>query len=70
LPTTLVPSMKDGRGLPAALLVLGQFAELSHDPLSRPAFGALRFDQGKVDVPLAILGSLIASKVHPRLPAT
>ena len=51
--------VKDGRALPAPLLVLGQFAELRDDPLPRPSLGALGFDEGEVGVSLAVLGALV-----------
>jgi len=68
--------MKDGRTLPATLLIPRQLAELGDDSLPRPALGSLRFDQREVGVSLAVpsklracLGPVVFAKKHPCLPA-
>src|SRR3972149_1235592 len=64
-----MPAMKDGRTLPATLLVGGQLTKLRDDALPWSALRSLRFDQGKVGVTLAVLGPVVLAKKHPCLPA-
>ena len=62
--------VKDGRALPAALLVGVEFAQVGDDLLPRPGVGANAFDEGEVGVRLAVLGARVAAEKHPPLPVT
>jgi len=64
-----VPAMKDGRTLPATLLIPRQLTKLRDDALPRPALRAMGFDQREVGVSLAVLGPVVFAKKHPCLPA-
>ena len=47
--------VKDDGALPAAFLVVVEFAQMGDDALPRPGIGANAFDQGVVGVRLAVL---------------
>jgi hypothetical protein len=57
--------MKNGRALPASLLIRRQLTELGHDALSRPALRAVGFHQCEISMSLAVLGAVIFAKKHP-----
>jgi len=56
--------MKDGRTLPATLLIPRQLPELGDDSLPRPALRSLRFDQREIGVSLAVPSKLRAMELH------
>ena len=53
--------VKHDGALPAAFLVVVEFAQVGDDPLSWPGLGANAFHQGVVGVRLAVFGAAIAS---------
>ena len=59
--------VKDDGALPAAFLIVIEFAEMSDDALARPGIGANALDESIVGVGLALFGPLIASEKHPCL---
>jgi hypothetical protein len=61
LTTFPLPVVKQDSALPAALLVVVEFAQVGDDPLSRPGFGADAFDQGVIGMRLAVFGAVVAS---------
>ena len=68
LPVFALAIVKDDRALPASFLVVVEFAEVGDGVLSRPGLGANTLDQGVVGVGLAVLGAVVASQKHDRLP--
>ena len=56
--------------LPAALLVMVQFAEIGNDVLTRSSLSAKAFDQGVVAMGLAVLVAGVAAKEHAGLLGT
>ena len=63
-----LPVVKHDGALPATFLVVVELTEMGDDPLSRPGLGADAFDESVVGVRLAVLGAVIASQEHDRLP--
>ena len=59
--------VEDDGALPAAFLVVVEFAEIGDDVLPRPGLGAHALDQGVVGVGLAFLGAGVAAQEHPCL---
>ena len=57
--------VKDDGALPAAFLIVIEFAQMSDDVLARPGVGAHALDEGIVGVRLAVLGAAVASQKHP-----
>jgi hypothetical protein len=62
--------VKPDSALPAAFLLMVEFTEVSDDVLPRTSLGSNAFNQGVVDMRLAVLGSPITSQKHCGLPAT
>jgi hypothetical protein len=56
--------------LPAALLVVVEFAQIGDDVLTRPGLGASALHQGVVSVGLSVLVASVAAQEHAGLPST
>jgi len=61
--------VEDDRALPAAFLVVIEFAEVGDRALSRSIGRAFAFDESVVRVFLAVLEALVSSQKHRRPPA-
>src|SRR6516165_3759003 len=68
LTTVSLPVVKQDGALPAALLVVAEFAEMGDDSLPWPRVGPDAFDQGVVGGRLAVSGAVVASQEHGSLP--
>ena len=68
LTTVSLPVVKHDGALPTPFLVVVEFAEIGDHPLSWPGLGANAFYQGVVGMGLAVLGAVVASQEHDRLP--
>jgi hypothetical protein len=62
-----VAVVEDDGALPAAFLIVIEFAEVSDDALPRSGLGADAFDEGVVGVDFALFRSLVTSQEHLRL---
>ena len=62
-----VAVVKDDRALPAAFLIVIEFAQVSDDALPRAGSGANALDQRIISMRLALLGTMVASEKHPCL---
>jgi hypothetical protein len=70
LPVFTLAIVKEDRALPASFLVVVQLAEVGDGMLSRPGLGTHTLDEGVVGMGLAVLGAMVASQKHDRLPDT